>query len=69
MYIDSQWGGTGRSSHELREVVVEPRKIEKDQYSHVRLLEEGQSVGLWGQQRGCYPGDGAMESQSDSEPF
>ena len=63
--VHSQWGGTGRSSHELREVVVEPRKIEKDQYSHVRLLEEGQLV--FGDSSA---GDIlAMESQSDSEPF
>jgi hypothetical protein len=63
--VHSQWGGTGRSSHELRKVLVEPRKIEKDQYSHVRLLEEGQLV--FGDSS---VGDIlAMESQSDSEPL
>jgi hypothetical protein len=61
----NQWGGRGRSSHELREVIVEPRTIEKDQYSHVRLLEEGQLVF-----KDSSVGDVlAMESQSDSEPF
>jgi hypothetical protein len=62
----NQWGGRGRSSHELRGVIVEPRTIEKDQqYSHVRLLGEGQLLF-----RGSSVGDVlAMESQSGSGPF
>jgi hypothetical protein len=39
-----EWGSAGRCSHELREVVVEPRTIAKDQYSHADLLELGSSV-------------------------
>jgi hypothetical protein len=55
----------GRCSHELKEVVVQPRTTQKDQYSHTALQDLGNSVF-----NDAAVGDVlAMESQTDSEPF
>ena len=55
----------GRCSHELQEVVVEARTVEKDQYSHAGLVELGNSVFDAAAEGEIL----ALESQSDDQPF
>jgi hypothetical protein len=55
----------GRCSHELKEVIVQPRSVDNEQYSYGCLLQRGNSVFDGAEAEDIL----ALESQTDSEPF